>query len=152
MSDLVIFRNLAQEYFPSEGRSQGFAFAVGLFYGMLASNYVADAEGLSVQDTFEQKVKDLYSGNISEVNSAVVFNVRTALSVFQHTFVALYTFRTQPFSIRNVSGTIADSLTNVSEQFTDEEKTIFAGHREAILKVCEELQEKYTVTETPAEV
>lgn len=152
MSDLVIFRNLAQEYFPSEGRSQGFAFAVGLFYGLLASNYVADAEGLSVQDTFEQKVKDLYSGNISEVNSAVVFNVRTALSVFQHTFVALYTLRTQPFSIRNVSGTIADSLTNVSEQFTDEEKTIFAQHREAILKVCEELQEKYTVTETPAEV
>jgi hypothetical protein len=152
MSESTIYRDIAQEYFPGEGRSQGFAFAVGLFYGLIASNYVADAEGLSVQDTFEQKVKDLYSGNISDINSAVVFNVRTALSVFQHTFVALYTLRTQPFSIRNIGVTLADSLTNVTEQFTDEEKTIFAQHREAILKVCEELQEKFTVTETPAEV
>lgn len=152
MSESTIYRDIAQEYFPGEGRSQGFAFAVGLFYGLIASNYVADAEGLSVQDTFEQKVKDLYSGNISDINSAVVFNVRTALSVFQHTFVALYTLRTRPFSIRNIGVTLADSLTNVTEQFTDEEKTIFAQHREAILKVCEELQEKFTVTETPAEV
>lgn len=151
MSDMVVYRNLAQEHFPGEGRSQGFAFAVGLFYGVIAANYVADAEGLSVQDVFEQKVKDLYSGNISEINSTVVFNVRTALSVFQHTFTALYTLRTQPFSIRNVAGTISDVLTNVSEHYTDEEKTIFAGHRESILKTCEALQEKYTV-EVPVEV
>ena len=151
MSDSVIYRDLAQEYFPGEGRSQGFAFAVGLFYGLLAANYVADAEGLSVQDAFEQKVKDLYSADISDINSSVVFNVRTALSVFQHTFTALYTLRTQPFSIRNVAGTLSDALTNVSEHYTDEEKTIFAQHRDAILKICEALQEKYTV-EVPAEV
>ena len=151
MSDMVVYRNLAQEHFPGEGRSQGFAFAVGLFYGVIAANYVADAEGLNPQDAFEQKAKDLYSGNISEINSTVVFNVRTALSVFQHTFLGLYTLRTQPFSIRNVAGTVSDVLTNLSEQFTDEEKAIFAQHRDAILKTCEALQEKYTV-EVPVEV
>lgn len=154
MSILVAARNTAQEYFPAEGRSQGFAFAIGLFYGVIAANYVENAEGLNPQDAFEQKAKDLYSANISEINSAVVFNVRTALSVFQHTFVGLYTLRTQPFSIRNVGGTVSDVLTNLSEQFTDEEKTIFAQHREAILKTCESLQETFAaeVTETPTEV
>lgn len=151
MSDMVVYRNLAQEHFPGEGRSQGFAFAVGLFYGVIAANYVAVAEGLSVQDVFEQKVKDLYSADISDINNTVVFNVRSALSVFQHTFTALYTLRTQPFSIRNVAGTISDVLTNVSEHYTEEEKTIFAQHRESILKTCEALQEKYTV-EVPVEV
>lgn len=144
MSDMVVYRNLAQEHFPGEGRSQGFAFAVGLFHGVIAANRVENTEGLNAQDVFEQKVKDLYSGDISEINSSVVFNVRTALSVFQHTFVGLYTLRTQPFSIRNVSGSVSDVLTNLSEQFTDEEKSIFAQNREAILKTCEALQEKYT--------
>lgn len=145
MSDMVVYRNLAQEHFPGEGRSQGFAFAVGLFYGVIAANYVAIEAGLNPQDAFEQKAKDLYSANISEINSTVVFNVRTAVSVFQHTFVGLYTLRTQPFSIRNVGGSVSDVLTNLSEHFTDEEKAIFAQHRDAILKTCEALQEKYTV-------
>ena len=152
MSESTIYRDLAQEYFPGEGRSQGFAFAVGLFYGVIAANYVAIEPGLNPQDTFEQKAKDLYSANISEINSTVVFNVRTAVSVFQHTFLGLYTLRTQPFSIRHVEGSVSDILTNLSEHFTDEEKAIFAQHRDAILKTCEELQEKYTVVETPAEV
>lgn len=144
MSDTAIYRELAQEYFPGEGRSQGFAFAVGLFYGVIAANYVAIETGLNPQDAFEQKAKDLYTGDISDINTAVIFNVRTALSVFQHTFVGLYTLRTQPFSIRHVEGSVSDVLTNLSEQFTDEEKTIFTQHRETILKVCEALQEKFT--------
>ena len=154
MSIIATSRNLAQEHFPSEGRSQGFAFAVGLFYGVIAANHVAIEAGLNPQDAFEQKAKDLYSANISEINSSVVFNVRTALSVFQHTFVGLYTLRTQPFSIRHVGGSVSDVLTNLSEQFTDEEKAIFAQHRDAILKTCEALQEVFTaeVTEAPAEV
>lgn len=145
MSDSVIYRDLAQEYFPGEGRSQGFAFAVGLFYGVIAANYVAIETGLNPQDAFEQKAKDLYSADISDINTTVIFNVRTTLSVFQHTFVGLYTLRTQPFSIRNVGGSVSDVLTNLSEHFTDEEKSIFAEHRESILNVCEALQEKFTV-------
>ena len=151
MSIIVTSRHLAQEHFPSEGRSQGFAFAVGLFYGVIAANYVTIEAGLSPQDAFEQKAKDLYSANISEINSTIVFNVRTALSVFQHTFIGLYTLRTQHFSIRNVGGSVSDVLTNLSEQFTDEEKSIFNQHREAILKTCEALQEVYT-KETTTEV
>lgn len=145
MSDSTIYRDLAQEYFPGEGRSQGFAFAVGLFYGVIAANYVIIETGLNPQDAFEQKAKDLYSGDISDINTTVLFNVRTALSVFQHTFVGLYTLRTQPFSIRNVVGSVSDVLTNLSEHFTDEEKSIFAEYHESILNVCETLQEKYTV-------
>lgn len=144
MSIIATTRHLAQEHFPSEGRSQGFAFAVGLFYGVIAANYVTIEAGLNPQDAFEQKAKDLYSANISEINSTIVFNVRTALSVFQHTFIGLYTLRTQHFSIRNVGGSVSDVLTNLSEQFTDEEKSIFNQHREAILKTCEALQEVYT--------
>lgn len=151
MSIITTTRHLAQEHFPSEGRSQGFAFAVGLFYGVIAANYVTIEAGLNPQDAFEQKAKDLYSANISEINSTVVFNVRTALSVFQHTFIGLYTLRTQHFSIRNVGGSVSDVLTNLSEQFTDEEKSIFNQHREAILKTCEALQEVYT-KETTTEV
>ena len=144
MSIIATTRHLAQEHFPSEGRSQGFAFAVGLFYGVIAANYVTIEAGLNPQDAFEQKAKDLYSANISEINSTIVFNVRTALSVFQRTFIGLYTLRTQHFSIRNVGGSVSDVLTNLSEQFTDEEKSIFNQHREAILKTCEALQEVYT--------
>ena len=143
MSIIATSRNLAQEHFPSEGRSQGFAFAVGLFYGVTAANNVTIEAGLNPQDAFEQKAKDLYSANISEINSAVVFNVRTALSVFQHTFIGLYTLRTQRFSIRDVGGSVSDVLTNLSEQFTDEEKSIFNQHRDVILKTCLALQEAY---------
>ncbi len=137
-------RQLAQEIFPGEGRSKGLAFALGLFYGVTAANYVK-AESTNAQEVYEQKVKDLYVPDISEINSSVVFDVRLAVNVFQHTFLGLYETRINPFSIKNGANSLTEAVVDFSKYFTAEETEVFNLHHESILNMCAKLSEVYSV-------
>lgn len=139
-------RQLAQEIFPGEGRSKGLAFALGLFYGITAANYVK-AESTNAQEVYEQKAADLYVPDISEINSSVVFDVRLAVHVFQHTFLGLYETRYSPFSIKSSANSLTEAVVDFSKYFTAEENEVFNQHRESILKMCTKLSEVYSVQE-----
>ena len=139
-------RQLAQEIFPGEGRSKGLAFALGLFYGITAANYVK-AESTNAQEVYEQKAADLYIPDISEINSSVVFDVRLAVHVFQHTFLGLYETRYSPFSIKSSANSLTEAVVDFSKYFTAEENEVFNQHHESILKMCAKLSEVYSVQE-----
>lgn len=139
-------RQLAQEIFPGEGRSKGLAFALGLSYGVTAANYVK-AESNNAEEVYEQKVKDLYIPDISEINSSIVFDVRLAVQVFQHTFLGLYETRVNPFSIKKEANSLTGAVVDFSKYFTAEENEIFNQYREPILKMCSKLDEIYSVQE-----
>lgn len=137
-------RQLAQEIFPGEGRSKGLAFALGLFYGVTAANYVK-AESTNAQEVYEQKVKDLYVPDISEINSSVVFDVRLAVNVFQHAFLGLYETRINPFVIKSGANSLTEAVVDFSKYFTAEETEVFNLNRAPILNMCSKLNEVYTV-------
>lgn len=139
-------RQLAQEIFPGEGRSKGLAFALGLFYGITAANYVK-ADSTNAQEVYEQKAADLYVPDISEINSSVVFDVRLAVHVFQHTFLGLYETRYSPFSIKSSANSLTEAVVDFSKYFTAEENEVFNQHRESILKMYAKLSEVYSVQE-----
>lgn len=139
-------RQLAQEIFPGEGRSKGLAFALGLFYGITAANYVK-AESTNAQEVYEQKAAELYVPDISEINSSVVFDVRLAVHVFQHTFLGLYETRYSPFSIKSSANSLTEAVVDFSKYFTAEENEVFNQYREPILNMCSKLSEVYTVQE-----
>ena len=139
-------RQLAQEIFPGEGRSKGLAFALGLFYGITAANYVK-ADSTNAQEVYEQKAADLYVPDISEINSSVVFDVRLAVHVFQHTFLGLYETLYSPFSIKSSANSLTEAVVDFSKYFTAEENEVFNQHRESILKMCAKLSEVYSVQE-----
>lgn len=139
-------RQLAQEIFPGEGRSKGLAFAIGLFYGFIAANYVK-AESNNTQEVYDQKVADLYVPDISEINSTIVFDVRLAVNVFQHTFLGLYETRVNPFSLKKEANSLNEAAFNFSNYFTSEENEVFNQYREPILNMCSKLNEIYTVQE-----
>lgn len=139
-------RQLAQEIFPGEGRSKGLAFALGLFYGITAANYVK-AESTNAQEVYEQKAAELYVPDISEINSSVVFDVRLAVHVFQHTFLGLYETRYSPFSIKSSANSLTEAVVDFSKYFTAEENEVFNQHRESILNMCSKLSEVYTAQE-----
>lgn len=139
-------RQLAQEIFPGEGRSKGLAFALGLFYGITAANYVK-AESTNAQEVYEQKAAELYVPDISEINSSVVFDVRLAVHVFQHTFLGLYETRYSPFSIKSSANSLTEAVVDFSKYFTSEENEVFNQYREPILNMCSKLSEVYTAQE-----
>lgn len=139
-------RQLAQEIFPGEGRSKGLAFALGLFYGVTAANYVK-AESSNAQEVYEQKVADLYIPDISEINSTVVFDVRLAVHVFQHAFLGLYETRVNPFSVKKAANSLTEAVVDFSNYFTSEENEVFNQYREPILNMCSKLSEVYTAQE-----